>query len=91
MSAKGCHVAEDDLAYLQQRAEAELELAQRSEAPEVTAAHYKLAEAYLDRVTALQAGAAEVAGSAVEAAEEAVSAAPGSAEGERRSRADDER
>lgn len=85
-------MADDDLAYLQRRAEAELELAQRSETPEVTAAHYKLAEAYLDRVEALKAGAAgDVPGSAVEAAEKAASPAPDSAKSERRSRAGDER
>jgi len=49
---------DDDLDYLQRRAEKELEMAQRSVAPEVTAAHYKLAEAYLERVEVLRASAA---------------------------------
>ena len=91
MSSKDFDMPEDDLAYLQRRAESELELAQRSEAPEVTAAHYKLAEAYLDRAAALRAApAGEAAGSAAETAEAGVSAAPGSAAGERRSPADGE-
>lgn len=40
----------DELRYLQRRAEEELEMAQRSTVPEVTAAHYQFAEAYLDRI-----------------------------------------
>ncbi len=58
-----------DLQYLQRRAEEELEAAQRSTAPEVTAAHYQLAEAYLERIEAKRAapagggGADEPAGS----------------------------
>lgn len=46
----------DELDYLQRRAQTELELAQRSVTPEVTAAHDKLAEAYFDRVRVLKAG-----------------------------------
>ncbi len=60
--------ADEDLQYLQRRAEEELEAAQRSTVPEVTAAHYQLAEAYLDRIEDKQAapagggGAEETAG-----------------------------
>jgi hypothetical protein len=59
----------EDLQYLQRRAEEELEAAQRSTVPEVTAAHYQLAEAYLERLDAKRAtpassrGADEPAGS----------------------------
>ena len=53
---------DDDLAYLQRRVEAELEMAQRSETPEATAAHYKLAEAYLERIEVLRISAAAVPG-----------------------------
>lgn len=48
--------AEQELDYLQRRAEAELEMAQRSQSPEATAAHYQLAEAYLDRIDAEREG-----------------------------------
>lgn len=48
--------AGDDLQYLQQRAEEELEAAQRSTVPEVTAAHYQLAEAYLEQIDAKREG-----------------------------------
>lgn len=89
MGAKGCRAAKGDLSYLPWCAKAEVKQTQRSEAPEVTAAHYKRAEAYLDRVKALHAG--EVAGTAVEAAEEAVIAAPDSAEDDPQSPADGER
>ena len=44
--------AEEELDYLQRRAETELEMAQRSGSPEATAAHYQLAEAYLERIEA---------------------------------------
>ena len=43
---------QEDLDYLQRRAESELEMAQQSESPEATAAHYQLAEAYLERIEA---------------------------------------
>lgn len=39
-----------DLAYFQNRAEAELELAQRASHPKAVRAHYLLAELYLDKV-----------------------------------------
>lgn len=39
-----------DKRYFLERAEAELELAQQSGHPEAVAAHYQLAELYLDRV-----------------------------------------
>lgn len=48
----------EDLRYLQRRAEEELEMAQRSIVPEATAAHYQLAEAYLDRIEAREVAAA---------------------------------
>lgn len=41
---------EDDVTYYRQRAETELEQAQRATQPEVVSAHYRLAEAYLERV-----------------------------------------
>tara|TARA_R110000787_G_scaffold47925_5_gene115840 strand:+ start:454 stop:714 length:261 start_codon:yes stop_codon:yes gene_type:complete len=73
---------DDDLDYLQRRVETELEMAQRSETPEVTAAHYKLAEAYLERVEALRASAAAEAGEqGGEAFAEAGAAAAGLLEG----------
>lgn len=43
MSAEEC-------VYFLRRAEAELELAQRAEHPRAVAAHYRLAEHYLERV-----------------------------------------
>ncbi len=46
---------EDDRSYLQQRAEAEVECAQRAKDPCAVKAHYQLAEAYLDRLMALVA------------------------------------
>lgn len=49
---------DENLQYLQRRAEEELEMAQRSTVPEVTAAHYQLAEAYLERIEAKQAAPA---------------------------------
>ena len=39
-----------DLAYYQNRAEAELELAQRALHPKAVKAHYLMAELYLDKV-----------------------------------------
>ena len=53
---------DDDVDYLQHRAQTELGMAQRSETPEVTAVHYKLAKAYLKRVEALRESAADEAG-----------------------------
>ena len=44
---------EDDAIYFQRRAETELELAQRATKPEVVLAHYTLANAYLERVSAV--------------------------------------
>ena len=40
----------EDVDYFQQRAEAEIELAQRAENSRVVQAHYQLASAYLDRI-----------------------------------------
>ena len=40
----------EDVDYFQQRAEAEIELAQRAENSRVVQAHYQLAAAYLDRI-----------------------------------------
>jgi len=44
---------EDDAIYYQRRAEAELEQAQRATKPEAVLAHYTLANAYLERVSAV--------------------------------------
>jgi hypothetical protein len=41
---------EEDRAYFEQRAEAEIELAQKADHPDVVRAHYELAGYYLDRV-----------------------------------------
>ena len=41
---------EADRLYYQRRAEVELERAQQATLPEVVSAHYKLAEAYLDKL-----------------------------------------
>lgn len=51
---------EDDGAYYQRRAEEELAQAQRSSIPEVVAAHYKLAELYLERLSQLSGGDPDV-------------------------------
>ena len=40
----------EDVDYYQQRAEAEIELAQKAEHVRVVQAHYELASAYLDRI-----------------------------------------
>ena len=45
-------MANDDLLYFERRAEAELELAQRSTDSRVVKAHYELAAHYLDRLYA---------------------------------------
>lgn len=42
--------AMDDTEYFYRRAEAELEMAQKTEVPQAVKAHYALASAYLDRV-----------------------------------------
>ena len=43
-------MAGDDLNYLEQRAEAEIEMAQRAEDSRAVQALYELASAYLDRI-----------------------------------------
>lgn len=43
-------MSDEDSLYFLQRAEAELELARRATHPKAVAAHYHLAESYLDRV-----------------------------------------
>lgn len=43
---------ENDLNYYRRRAECELERAQAATIPKVVAAHYQLANAYLERVDA---------------------------------------
>ena len=73
---------QEELDYLQRRAEAELEMAQRSESPEATAAHYQLAEAYLDRVEA-QKEAAKGEGGPGGQGPAGAAAPPGSGEAER--------
>ena len=50
---------EDDREYYQHRAEQELALAQKADVPAVVAAHYKLAEKYLDRVDGAAANSSE--------------------------------
>jgi hypothetical protein len=40
----------DEIDYLQERAEAEIELAQRASHRRAVQAHYQLASAYLDRI-----------------------------------------
>ncbi|HEY0445686.1 MAG TPA: hypothetical protein VGD19_04460 [Allosphingosinicella sp.] len=41
---------DDDVDYYQQRAEQEIELAQRADDQRAVQAHYQLASAYLDRI-----------------------------------------
>jgi hypothetical protein len=48
-------VPDDDLAYFERRAEQELQLAQQAVDPQVVAAHYRLAELYLERVSTKRA------------------------------------
>ncbi len=43
-------MTDDDVRYFLERAETEIELAQRAEHPKAVAAHYHLAQSYLDRV-----------------------------------------
>ena len=50
--------ADYEVDYYMRRAEAELDLAQHAILPKVTAAHYRLSQAYLERVEALRACAA---------------------------------
>ena len=45
-------IDEEEAAYLQRRAEEELEMAQKATRPEVVAAHVALADAYLARLHA---------------------------------------
>ena len=40
----------EELAYLEERAEAEIQMAQRASHVRVVQAHYELANAYLDRI-----------------------------------------
>ncbi|HEX8382754.1 MAG TPA: hypothetical protein VF592_05195 [Sphingomonas sp.] len=44
----------DEHRYLQRRAEAELDLAQRATHGKVAAAHHQMAEAYLNRAASLE-------------------------------------
>lgn len=53
---------DEEVPYLQRRAEEELEMAQRSTVPEATAAHYQLVEAYLERIEAKRAATASEEG-----------------------------
>ncbi len=43
-------MSSEELAYLESRAEAEIEMAQRANHARVVQAHYELASAYLDRI-----------------------------------------
>lgn len=43
-------MSREDVAYFQQRAEEEIELAQRASSAKAVQAHYEIAAAYLDRV-----------------------------------------
>lgn len=74
-------MSEDELDYLGRRAEVELEMAQRSQSQEVTAAHYQLAEAYLERIQALDA-ATEKGGQNAKDSALTAEAADGSSEAE---------
>ena len=74
---------QEELDYLQGRAEAELEMAQRCESPEATAAHYQLAEAYLERIGAQMEAAKGEEGSDAQGTAEAASAPPECGEAER--------
>lgn len=40
----------EDFAYLERRAEVQLDLAQRARSPQVVQAHYEMANAYLERI-----------------------------------------
>lgn len=52
-------MSREEIEYFQQRAELQIELAQRAENPSAVKAHYQLASAYLDRIdgAALKAAA----------------------------------
>ncbi len=50
---------EDDRAYFQQRAEAETERARSAKVPSVVQAHYRLAEAYLEKLASDESVKAE--------------------------------
>ena len=50
MSSRRISVSDEDCVYFLQRAEAETELAQRAEHPKAVAAHFHLAQSYLDLV-----------------------------------------
>ena len=52
-------MAGDDLDYFEQRAEAEIALAQRAGDERVVQAHYELASAYLDRIYGERIAAAD--------------------------------
>ena len=54
-------MASDDVNYLEKRAEAELELAQRATHASAVRAHYEMASAYLDRIYEDAAAAPEQA------------------------------
>ena len=43
-------MSQDEAEYLEGRAEAEIEMAQRAQDPSVVQVHYELASAYLDRI-----------------------------------------
>ena len=45
-------MTQEDIRYYQQRAEAELKSAHKASRPEVVTAHFRLAEAYLERIAA---------------------------------------
>ena len=49
-SESGWNMATEDILYFERRAEAELELAQRSTDSRVVKAHYELAAHYLERI-----------------------------------------
>ena len=74
---------QEELDYLQRRAEDELEMAQRCESPEATAAHYQLAEAYLERIGAHKESAKGKEGSDAHGSAAVASASPGSGGAER--------
>lgn len=50
-------MSDNDAAYFHRRAEVQLALAERAELPEVVSAHYQLANAYLDRLSSVEARA----------------------------------
>ncbi|MBB4050284.1 hypothetical protein [Sphingomonas zeae] len=46
---------DDDIVYFQHRAETEIELAQLATSSKIVAAHYKMADAYFEKIDALRA------------------------------------